>query len=648
MKRGKKKLHVLALVVLAFFLPGLAVSAQAAQDETEAAVAEMGIEALMDIEVTSVSRKAQKLSATAAAIYVVTNEDIRRSGATSIPEALRLVPGLEVARIDGNKWAVTARGFNGQYSNKLLVLIDGRSVYTPLFAGVYWDEKDLMLEDVARIEVIRGPGATLWGANAVNGVINIISKHTKATQGTLATGGAGTEERGFGAIRSGGRLGDDAYFRVYAKYFTRDESVFSSGDEADDDWNQLRGGFRMDWQASAQNSLVLTADIYDGKAGMTDLAGTADEDAISGGHALFRWEHEGAESSASAFQFYYDRTNRTSSFASESRNTFDVDFQHRFALLEAHEIIWGLGYRLTEDDVRGSAGLSILPANRSDNLFSAFIQDEIEMSRDVLRLTVGSKVEHNDYTGYEVQPNARLIWLPDEQSSLWAAASRAVRTPARADEDIYLVLNPFPLVTLSGNPDMEPEKVIAYELGYRNQLSDRLSLDIATFYNVYDDLRTIEPTSPVTLEFDNKMDGETYGAELAARWSVLDRWTLSASYSYLQMQLRPDATSADTDSEGAEDISPHNQVKLQSYVSLPHNWEFDTMLYYVDDLPGQNVPDYIRLDARIGWRPSDTLDVSVVFQNLLDDQHQEFGSTELWVKTAEVERSVYGKVTLKF
>jgi len=642
---------------------------------------ELSLEDLMDIEITSVAKKAQKLSEAAAAVFVITNDDLRRSGVTSIPEALRMVPGLQVARIDDNKWAITSRGFNGRFSNKLLVLMDGRSVYTPLFSGVYWDMKDTLLEDVDRIEVIRGPGAALWGANAVNGVINIITKRAEDTQGGLVVAGAGTEERGFGAVRYGGKLGQDAYCRVYAKYFNRDDAVFASDEDASDKWDVLRGGFRMDWQGSGPDALTLQGDLYNGDTGETIITKsldpsepqTFDEDnEISGANLLGRWKHTISDTSETALQVYYDRTERNSVILDQVHDTLDIDFQHQFTLGQRHEIVWGLAYRSVRDDIGNTFYGSWDPDTRDDDLYSGFVQDDITLIKDRLRLTLGSKFEHNDYTGHEIQPNARLMWTPHKGHSVWTAVSRAVRTPSRTEHDGRLnitVLPPgsllpvFPghvVVGVVGDGDYDSEELLAYELGYRVQPTERLSVDIATFYNDYSHLRTLEPgdpfpemsPSPVHLVFlstaDNKMEGETYGVEVAADWRPLDWWGLKATYTYLQIQLDLDRDSGDSISVSAEGESPHSQVSLRSSIDMMQDLSLDCWARYVDDLPSQEMDSYITLDVRLGWKVRENVELSVVGRNLLDDRHPEYEPEFIDTIPTEVERSVYGKVSWQF
>ncbi len=622
---------------------------------------ELSIEELMNIEITSVSKKPQKLSEAAAAVFVITQEDIRRSGVTSIPEALRMVPGLQVAKIDANKWAVTSRGFNGRFANKLLVLMDGRSVYSPLHSGVFWHIQDTLLEDIDRIEVIRGPGATLWGANAVNGVINIITKHSSETQGGLVTAGGGTEERGFGSFRYGARSGDDKYYRVYAKYFTRDEAVFSSGDDATDDWDSLRGGFRVDRQIRGGDSLTFQGDIYDGKVGERIILATPSSiqtydgtTAFNGVSLLGRWERSLSDASNLSLQVYYDRTDLEIKRIDEIRDTFDIDFQHHFLFGERHGIMWGVGYRFTRDNIDNSSATIFTPDRRHVDLWSAFLQDDISLVDDIFRLTVGSKIEYNDYTGIEIQPNIRLIWTPKRSYSIWAAVSRAVRTPSRAENDVmsyYGLPSSGVVFPVCGSSDFDSEELIAYELGFRILPVDQLSIDIAAYYSDYDNLRTVElggAFPDVRLVMDNKMEGSTYGVELAVDWRVFDWWRLMGAYSFLQMQLHPHSDSRDPFSELAEGDNPHHQASLRSSMDLRGNLELDLWTHYVDNLPSQGVGSYVALDIRLGWKPRKDLELSIVGQNLLDSQHPEFFPEILDTTPTEVERGVYGKITWKF
>jgi iron complex outermembrane recepter protein len=626
----------------------------------------LSVEELLDIDVTSVSKYPEKLSVAAAAVAVLTQDDIHTSGFTSIPEALRLVPGLDVARLDSHTWAISSRGFNDVFANKLLVLIDGRTVYTPLFSGVFWEVQDTLLEDIDRIEVVRGPGATLWGANAVNGVINIITKSARDTQGLLISGGGGSEDLGFASVRYGVKLDEDAFLRIYAKYFDRDASVFSDDTTAHDAWGMYRAGFRLDWEPTKQNSFTFQGDAYTGtqdetyfvpKAKFPFAANIEATDDVSGGNLLGRWSYSFSPDSQLTVQAYYDRTERNSPIFGEKRDTGDIDLQHRFALGDRQDVIWGLGFRTTQDEVANSLNVSLLPDSRTLDLYSGFVQDEISIVPERFRLTIGSKFEHNEFTGFEVQPSARILWTPGYSQTIWASIARAVRTPSRAESDI--VLNPAPPVplppgsiTIFGNPDMSSEELLAYEIGYRIQPITQLKVDLTAFYNDYDDLRTLEPTVPGPVSpsiVRNKMFGESYGAEISVTAQVTNRWRLQGSYSYLDVQLHRKAGSQDALTETAtEGSSPHHQFFIRSLVDLGWNIQFDSTLRYVDVLPAANIPSYLTIDARLAWLPRKNLEIAIVGQNLLDDRHPEFAPTFIGTQKTEVQRSVYGTVVWRF
>jgi len=682
---------VLVAIMLLCSMAGSAKAAAIVSTDLTDDLTELSLEELMNIEITSVSKKPEKLADAAAAVFVITQEDIRRSGVTSIPEALRMAPGINVARIDSNKWAVSSRGFNGRFANKLLVLIDGRSVYTPSFSGVHWEAIDMFLEDVDRIEVIRGPGATLWGANAVNGVINIITKHAADTQGGLIAMGAGTEERGFGGVRYGTDMGETTYGRFYAKGFKRDESVHTTGDDdAGDDWDMLRGGFRLDSLLYDCDSVTVQGDIYQGNMNQTLHLPTVsgpffnkiveDKAEVEGWNLLTRWQHTLSPTSEFSLQTYYDRTNRDEFVYGEIRDTFDIDLQHRFAAYERHEVIWGLGYRYTHDDFSDSEILRLDPNSRSDELFSAFVQDKITLMEDCLWLTIGSKFEHNDYTGYEIQPNARLFWAPHTDHKLWASVGRAVRTPSRAENDVYFINVGFPdttdpwfsgfVTTFIGDRNYESEELLAYELGYRFVPANTLSLDISVFYNDYDNLRSPEgetvlvhdfmgqyPYAEQQIRFDNELKGKTYGFELAAVWQAADWWRWDLAYSYLRIDI-------DTHNKTEEihnNDGPQHQVSLRSAVNLSKDLDLNLCLRYVDDVKALNamtinattisrteIDGYLTLDIGLAWRPDDNVEIALVGQNLLDNKHPEYVQEIFTPLPTEVERGVYGKITWRF
>src|SRR5213592_3351730 len=678
-------------IFLAGFLSVLLAGSTVAQNPRNVPdVTAMSLEDLMNTQVFSVSKRTQKVADAAAAIFVITQDDIRRSGATSIPEALRLVPGLEVARIDQNKWAIGSRGFNGRFDNKLLVLIDGRSVYTPLFSGVYWNVQDVMLEDVDRIEVIRGPGATLWGANAVDGVINVITKKAKATQSAVVTAGAGTEERAAGGVRYGSKLGDNTYYRAYTKYFDWRPSVYPSGVTAHDGWDALRGGFRADWTPAGANSLTVQGDVYRSRFDETltvaslsaPYSNTFPNDGkYSGGNILGRWNHT-SEGSSMSLQMYYDNTTITDhSLFGDHQNILDIDFQDGFHAGNSQQFVWGLGYRSIHDKNDASFTVSLQPNQVTLNQFSTFLQDEISLVDNRLQITLGSKFERNEFTGFEIEPNARLLWNLTPNQSIWTAVSRAVRTPALTEDGLRLnsaVIppgepsnpTPFPAViavfgcgpgsALPCSHQFNSEDLLAYELGYRVQATSSLSLDIATFYNNYSNLRTAEPGapfpegSPAPTDFvipfvaGNKMSGGTYGVELFADWKVVPKWRLVSSYSYLQMDIHKNIDSQDPTPDNPNGSSPRHQWYLRSSVDLPKHFEQDTTLRFVDHLPSLGLPSYYSLDAHLGWRPVNSLEFSIGGQNLLNNWHLEFMPDFVNTSPTVVKRSIFGSITVKF
>ncbi len=645
-------------------------------DNSPRDLTDLSLEDLLQVSVTSVSKKEEKLSDAPAAVFVITQEDIRRSGVTNIPDALRMVPGVEVARIDANKWAISARGFNSRFANKLLVLMDGRTLYSTLFSGVWWDVQDTFIEDIDRIEVIRGPGATLWGANAVNGVINIITKKAKDTQGGLVVAGVGTEEKYFGGVRYGLKTGDNSHFRVYAKYFNRDSSVNQSGENSPDEWDAFRTGFRFDHEPSLENNFTMQGDFYQGRSGslyalpsLTPPFTTPvnEKTDVSGGNILGRWKHVYSNDSELNFQAYYDRTNRKDILIAENQDTLDLDFQHRFHWFGGQEIVWGLGYRLVRDQLKNNPILALNPDTRNDQLFSAFIQDDVTLVKDRLRWIIGSKFEHNDYTGFEVQPNTRLIWTPENEHTVWGAVSRSVRTPSRVDQQLQANYQnippgqsgnptPFPIqVQVLGNPSFQSEEVIAYELGYRFQPFKKLNIDLASYFNQYHRLRSSENGSTVlqlqsvppsvltTINVGNADSAETYGLELAVDWQFFEWWRIKAGYTLGRLQYHGSGTSS------AENfVTPANQFSLRSEIKLGKNVEFDAWVRYVDSLKEIGIDAYATLDLRLAWRPFKDLELAVIGQNLLEDRHAEFMSPFFSNKVSEVERGIYGKITWKF
>ncbi len=632
---------------------------------------QFSLEELKSVRITSASRMPENLSEIPAAVFVITQDDIRRSGATSIPEVLRMAPGVEVARVSATEWAVNMRDLNQLFANKLLVLMDGRSIYSHLASGVFWDIQDTVLEDIDRIEVIRGPGAALWGVNAVNGVINIITKKAADTQGGEVTALGGTEE-GIGTARYGDTFGNDGYYRVYAKYFNRGGLFQNDADIRSDssksDWQSGRGGARMEWSPDGgRDNVFLEGELFANRylsevSVLTEQApyvGQArDTSRAAGGHLLGRWTRTFSERSESVLQFYYDYYDKDIDYANVQANILDLDFQHRFPFYDRHELVWGLNYRLISDRFQNSRELLLDPDDETLYYYSAFAQDKIQIF-DRLNLTLGAKFEHNDYTGWEIQPSARLLWSLSDRHSFWGAVSRAARVPSRVEHDGLMreVALPAPAANVRipavferiGNNDLSAETLIAYEIGYRFQPASNMWLDTTGFYNDYKDLiayrynRDVRPgPGPipyvvVPLYYDNNLRGESYGIEMAAYWQATANWLLQASYTFLETNL----TQGFLDMREVEAFlgqagNPRNQVSLRSALNITRQLELDLWFRYVDRLSENNVDEYTSLDARLAYRPTARLELSVVGQNLLEPRHAEFSSIE-------VERSVYIK-----
>jgi iron complex outermembrane receptor protein len=619
----------------------------------------LSVEQLMNVEVTSVARYPEKLLRAASAIQVITQEDIRRSGATSIAEVLRLADNLEVAQKNSHDWAISARGFNTALANKMLVMIDGRTVYTPLFSGVYWDIQDYPLQDIDRIEVISGPGGTLWGANAVNGVINIITKSAKDTQGLYAEAGAGTQLDSLTGIRYGGAMSANTSFRLYGKYVDRADEVMSNGMPGSDEWQQGRGGFRIDSNPSSRDAVTLQGDFYDGHE--SEPGGGVD--ATSGANLLSRWSRRFSADSDMSLQSYIDHTHvldpeppltlgplqlAPAGTLQDDLTTYDLDFQDRFGAGAYHRIVWGLGFRHTHDAVMDAPGLAFLPNVLDQNLYSTFLQDEIPLESN-LSVILGTKLEHNDYTGWELQPNARLQWTFAPEESLWGAVSRAVRTPSRVDRDLYEAAPPHPLL-LRGSSDFHSEKLTAYELGYRGQLGPRFSSSVSTFYNLYNDLRSTAFTAGTILPFyfANDLEGDTYGLEFSGDYQVMPNWSLHAGYTLLEEHLRIKPGQVDINDALNETADPKHQFSVRSSADLPWRLELDSELRWVDTLHINSgptlgtVPAYFELNSRIAWQASSQVELSIAGENLLHPRHPEYGFPE--PTRIEIDRSVWAKV----
>jgi iron complex outermembrane receptor protein len=638
------------------------------------------LEDLMNIEVTSVSKKEQKMSEAAAAIFVITQEDIRRSGATNIPDLLRMVPGLDVSQINANSWSISARGFNQQFTNKLLVLMDGRAVYSPFLGGVNWDTQDVPLEDIDRIEVIRGPGATLWGANAVNGVINIITKSALDTRGTLITAGGGTDRQALGTAQYGGSIRGNTSYRIFSNY--RNHGSLPALDETsgDDSWHLLHAGIRADTTISKKDSLTVQGDLYTGKEGATTthiysvdppVTGIADAPAqLSGGNILGRWNHTFSSRSDTTLQIYFDKYARNNPQLRESRNTIDFDFNYHLAWGSRQELILGAGYRRTTDQTGGSNDAAFVPPDTALQLFNFFAQDTITLKPDRVFLTAGTKVENGYFSGFELQPSVRLAWTPSNRLTFWSAVSRADRSPARRDTQIVAPLGVFPdpggsgtpvQPTIYGNPKFMSEHVLAYEAGFRGLVNARLSVDVSTFFNKYDHLASLEnqpevfEPSPaparfvVPIVFGNLMYGTTEGGEISANFKMTDRWTLSPGYAFLEMHLHTKPTSQDMSSVAEyQGSSPQHQAQLRSHVELSHGLSWDTSANFVSALPIQGVASYTRVDTQLKWKFAERADISVVGQNLVQNTHLESNDVLTLVNPSLVKRSAYAKIVWHF
>ncbi len=673
-KRGNMWFRVFFLVCLvAFAFQIEKVEGKEGKEQLVLKLAKTSLQNLVKMTITSVSKREEKFFDAASAIYVITQEDIRRSGATSIMEALRMAPGLEVAQYSHNEWAIASRGFNEIFADKLLVLIDGRVVYSTLFSGVYWDQQDTMLEDIDRIEVIRGPGATIWGSNAVNGVINIITKYSDETQGGVVSGVSGNLERGIGSVRYGGTLDNGIAYRGFAKYTNRNTFEFPDGKEAFDDGEVARAGFRSDWDKSKSDSYALLADYYIGKSGVRGLNNvvsltppfteTKDFDSdTTGFNLLGRWKHIFPNQSELSVQAFYDRAYRSATTITSEINTLDLEAQHQFRWRNRHHIVWGAGIRAIIDEYDNSFSIQALPDSREYTNSNLFFQDEIELLKNRLTMTVGSKFELTRFTGFEYEPNVRFTWTPTNTQTIWTAFSRAVRIPNRLDKGGRIRLSVASTgdgtpIDVSVFPDQDEtaDVLLAYEIGYRIQPTDRLLFDFTSYINEYENLFDTATGSPffeaepspahlvLPVNVTHAREAEIFGVEAAAQWEPTDYWQLKGSLTWLNINLFPN-------DDNAEDNDPDVQWNLRSFLDLPYNFEFDTMVYYVGALPNQRVPSYTRLDLRLGWRPSKDLELSLVGQNLQDSRHPEstVGADVSFTAPTETPRGYYGKLTWQF
>jgi iron complex outermembrane receptor protein len=587
----------------------------------------MSIEDLGNLEVTSVSKRPQSLSDAPAAIYVITHDDIVRSGATSIPEILRLAPNLEVTETSPANYVITARGFNGNsaaqnFSDKLLVLVDGRSVYNPLFSGMYWDTVDILPDDIERIEIISGPGATLWGANAVNGVINITTKKAGDTQGALLIAGAGSNDKE-AALQYGGRIGDNAAYRIYGKAFYQDAFETAAHASAHDAWYKPQAGFRIDWSPQ-KDTVTFSGDIYSG----TEHQGATGE-IVSGGNLVANWQHAMDDGSSLQFLTYFDDVHRgtTSSSGSFTLHTFDFEVQDVLTIDARNKLVVGAGDRINDYNIVAQIGpvtsLLFVPPSRTLNLVDVFLQDEFAFT-DNVTLTLGLKIEDDPYSNWAPMPTARVSWRVDDENMIWAAVSRAVRSPTPFDVDVIEKLGAATF--LNGNPNFESEELTAYEAGYRGQLSSDLSVSISGFFDVYNDLRSIELSpGPGVIEWGNLMRGHVYGLDAWAAYQLNDWWRLNAGLHLQHEELRfaPASTGLLGVSQQGDD--PHVQATLRSSMNISDAITLDTDLRYVGILPNPRVPDYVEMNTRLGWKLTDKIELSLSGFNLLHARHLEYG-----------------------
>jgi len=673
---NKDKSWLVSLILLNLILiTGLSKRPTLAQDQNPVDFGGMSLEELLKLQITSAGKKQQLITEIPAAIYVITAEDIRRSHATTIMDLLRQVPGIQVAREKTGEWAISVRGFNDKHANKLLVLMDGRTLYSPLYTGVEWDMQDTMIQDIDRIEVIRGPGAALWGANAVNGVINIITKGANETQGGLVTTQLGTLERGYVASRYGGSLGQTAHYRVFSKYFSRPSLPTMAGDTPPGGWNSFRQGGRLDWSPTSRDSLMVSGEWFNDNLRETDDEITSlsppfesvveEHDKTRSGFLLTRWNRKTSDRSEFNLQFFYDRGHQYDGRGhdkGELIGTTDVEFSHHSKVRQRHDIVWGGGFRQVRDRVEPAIDSWFDPSSRTAQTYNGFLQDEIGFLNGKLNLTAGSKFEWNTFSNAEVQPTIRLLWAPAHKHSLWTAVSRAVRLPSRNEVDQQSIESisgesedEISYEFLRGAIGFKPETLTSYEVGYRFTPTKRSSVDFASYYNVYDDLQTTEvgeefaTREPIAglvtpLIRGNDAFGEAYGGEIVAFWTVSDRLQLSGSYTRLHMNLHRRPWSNDEDAEGYEGKNAKNLFFVRAYQDLPYRFQVNTELRFVGKIPGENVPAYLDGDVRISRSISEGLTLGISMENLLHRRRAEWNYEDGLVQR----RGIRGSVEWRF
>jgi iron complex outermembrane receptor protein len=676
-----RKINIVKYILLFLYLISIesltyAQTLSFSENEIEKDLSKLSPAELTRQKVISVSKKEEHASETPSAIFVITHDDIRRLGATSIPDILRIVPGFHVAAIDANKWAVTSRGFADQFANKLLVLIDGRSVYSPLFSGVYWDTQDLLIEDIEKMEVIRGPGGTIWGSNAVNGIINIITKHSSYTQGTSLSNSTGNKHV-VSSGRYGGKFADKGYYRVYAKNSNYSSSRSENGGKANDKWYLNHSGFRIDMTKKTRtDSYVIEGDVYQGYKNWTYSLPTLTppytnisnyKEKIYGGNFLGKWAHTTENGIENTIQSYVSKAVRSNFSLHQDVTTFDFDLHSMFYANDYNEVSVGLGYRQMWYEFGLTDYIAAPSKSSTQKLISAFLQDKIPLIPKKLYLTLGSKFERNDFTGLEIQPSVKLAYFPADNNMIWGSVSRAVRTPGKFDNEATIIagaLKPGYMKYYS-NPYIKSESVVSYELGYKTQPKEYISVDITTFYNEYKKLRSIEQgrifietdrfgnTYPILpLRLANNIKGKTYGVEVSNNISVTENWNLIGSYSYINIDLKTKNFSNDQSTVFDKGRTPHHQFNIRSQLDLPHDIEFDNALFFVDYFKVNSstrtkIPKYIRFDTRFGWTPMYGLELALIGQNLFS-KHKEFPDGLYSSGSSYSDRSVYFQVKLKF
>lgn len=649
-----------------------AVAESAALAGDAESLSDLSLQDLMavEIEVTSVARRGQSVKDAAAAIFVLSNADILRSGATTIPDLLRYVPGVNVGQINGHTSAVSVRGLSGRLSNKLLVMIDGRTVYTPLIAGTVWNKEDPPIEDIERIEVIRGPGGSVWGANAFNGIINIITKPAIETLGSYAKVRAGNEEKAAFEARHGFKVAEDSAVRFYSKFERRDASRNTAGVGDEDDWDAARVGARGDFALNHGQKLTLDSSFYSQKYSEISVVPVLsapfiriEEDRYrdKGGHALLRWAggDGGPVNHSVQAYFSHDQT------LDQRFTTADIEYEAQFKPFDGHLMQFGLGYRHSWDVTVPVAIGGFNPSKANYHRFSAFVQDAIGLFDDQVELTLGARLEHNAFSGFEVQPNIRARWSIDEKSTVWASAARAVRTPSRLDQDAVLDVRIIPTAPLPtvlqfrGDPDFTSEELLAFDFGYRVQPLDSVSIDIAGFYYDYDNLRAQVPGAVelqlgapiphviVPINLTNDLVAESYGGEVTAEWFVDRDWRISAGYSYIESNL--DATLGGLNPQALDVFkAPKHQIFARTGFTLANDIDVDLGVRFASRLRPDRVGDYVAADARIAWRPADGVELSLSAQNLFHDDEPEFQAETPATPRSNVQTSVFGQLRIQF